>query len=524
MVGVQRLNLSRLGRLWLAAVAGLFPVIQVPFAEDGYILPRALLLLVACAVGLSLSCTSTGGPRIWRTWPLGLPAVAVAGAALLAMAFSVSPTTSLVGQYLRYESAVVRVGYPVLFLVTACLLWGGGAGDRRRVLSWFVVGCCVASIEALWEWIAFRYGLLGGIARPDGNLGNAALLGVLDAMAMAILVGRLVRRQWRWSPVLLVVLGGLAASTSRSAWLAALLAGLVVAGLRVPRRRLPWAAAGAVLLVLLVVAGLAAGSLATLNSDPYQLRLMLWERVLPMIRERSLFGWGEDTMGLVFGAYSHGFLPGVTFDRAHSQLLDLTAAEGLVGLAASGWFWSAYALGMLRGGRWRIEECGALLAAILAYTVWAAVNFDWVPATGPLWLLAGAGWASAREPGSGEAAAARRPSLPVLAVATAALAASVYFGILPMLADIAYHAGRPAQAVTLYPLQARYHRALGEQLVAAGRLADGAAELRRAGDLGDDSAATWVELGDAERALGNRKEAGAAYARARAIDPAISTP
>jgi hypothetical protein len=48
-----------------------------------------------------------------------LPAIAVAFAALLAMAFSVSPAASLVGQYLRYESAVVRVGYLLLLGVTA---------------------------------------------------------------------------------------------------------------------------------------------------------------------------------------------------------------------------------------------------------------------------------------------------------------------------------------------------------------------------------------------------------------------
>ena len=510
-------------RFWPALVVGLFPVFQIPFAEDAYILPRVFLLLVACAVGTLLGNLVLKQLEVSLVSPLGLPALAIAIAALLALAFSVSPWASVAGQYLRYESAVVRVGYVLVFGVTVWLLTGAGEADRRRVISWFLAGCCISSIEAVWEWIAYQHGLLGGLARPDGNLGNAALLGVLDAMAVPVLLARLLGRAWRWAPVLVVVLAGLLSSTSRSAWLGALLGGLVVAGLSVPRRHIPWAVAGAVLAVL-AAAILAGGWLANLNADPYSLRLALWKRVVPMIADRPLFGWGEDTMGLVFGTFAHGFLPGLTFDRAHSQLLDLAVAEGLVGLAAGAWFWSAYAVGMLRAGRWRMEENGSLLAALLAYSAWAAINFDWVPATAPLWLLAAVCWSSAHQPDSQEAPAGWRAPRPMLAAGLATLAGAIYFGILPVVADIAYHAGRPEQAVQLDPLQARYHRALGEQLVAAGRFPAGIAELHRAGDLGDDDGATWVELGDAERVLGDEAAARAAYSRAKAINPAITTP
>ncbi len=509
-------------------MVGLFPVLQVPLAVDAYILPRVTLLLVAGAVGLILCGAFGEDLRISAPKALERPAIAVAAAALLALAFSISLSTSLVGEYLRYESAVVRVGYVLLLLVTLWLLAGGSTVERRRVLSWFLIGCCVASLEASWEWIAFRYGLVGGLERADGNLGNAALLGVLDAMAAPILLGRVLRGGRRWAPVLLVVLAGLVASTSRSAWLGALLAGLVVVGLWVPRRHFRWAAAGS-LLVLLAAGALAAGRLAALNSDPYTLRLAIWERVVPMVAARPLVGWGEDTLGLVFGAYARGLLPGITFDRAHSQLLDLLVAQGLVGLAAAVWFWSAYAIGMLRGGRWRLEENGSLLAALLAYLAWAAVNFDWVPATGPLWLLAGVGWSAAHKPGPSTPSGGRSTrsgalAAGLLAAGLPAVAGAVYFGILPLAADIAYHADQPQQSVRLDPLQARYHRALGEQLVASGRVAAGAVELRLAGDLGDADATTWVELGDAERTLGDPAAARAAYSRAKAIDPAITTP
>ena len=500
-------------------LGGLFPVLQVPFAVDAYVLPRVFLLLAGGAVGLLLAGDRQGSALA----PLRRPAVAVAIAALLAAAFSVSPWASLAGQYLRYESATVRLGYLILFGASARLLTGAEEPDRRRVVSCFLLGCGLASAEAAWEWFAFRYALPGGLGRPDGNLGNAALLGAIDAMAVPLLLGRLLSRGWRWTPVLILVLAGLAASTSRAAWLAALLSGVVVAVLRMPRRLLPWtAAAGGLLLLAAVV--LAVAPLGGLNSDPYSLRPQLWARVLPMIFARPVLGWGEDTMGLVFGGYSNGFLPGLTFDRAHSQLLDLAVAQGLVGVAASAWFWGAFAWGILPGGRWRAEECAAILAALLAYTAWAAVNFDWVPATAPAWLLAGVCWASARRSTSARQRVGRTARLARIGGGIAGSAAAVAFGVLPIVADVAYHAGEPAAAVRLDPLQARYHRALGERLVATGQIMAGAAELRRAGELGEDTARTWVQLGDAERVLGHQAAARAAYARARAIDPSISTP
>jgi hypothetical protein len=72
-----------------------------------------------------------------------------------------------------------------------------------------------------------------------------------------------------------------------------------------------------------------------------------------------------------------------------------------------------------------------------------------------------------------------------------------------MAADLALYAGRPAVAVRLDPLQARYRAALGTL--------DG---LRRAADLGDPNPSTYVDLGDAEARAGNHKAAAAAYRRA----------
>jgi hypothetical protein len=61
---------------------------------------------------------------------------------------------------------------------------------------------------------------------------------------------------------------------------------------------------------------------------------------------------------------------------------------------------------------------------------------------------------------------------------------AVAFGVLPVIADIAYYRGDPRLAVRLDPLQAQYHTALADRLEADGDPTAAAAERRRATQLG----------------------------------------
>src|SRR5207302_885757 len=93
-----------------------------------------------------------------------------------------------------------------------------------------------------------------------------------------------------------------------------------------------------------------ASRLGSLHADTGAARLHVWRDTLGLVAARPLFGWGPDTFGLVFGRFVTGdWEPGVTFDRAHNLVLDLWAAQGLVGLAACGSFFLVWAVGCFRG-------------------------------------------------------------------------------------------------------------------------------------------------------------------------------
>ena len=515
----MRTLLGRLGDYLPAAIALGLPTAFLPAAEDSFILPRVSIVVAGACLGAGIALLSPGGPGLGRLrWPL----IAGVGAAVLAFFFSISWPLSFAGSYTRYESLPVRIAYLGLFAGAVWLI--RSRRSRGWVVAALVFGTGVACLESLLQFAQqVPY-------RPDGNLGNANLLGALIAMALPLAISRGLRGDRftvAWWMGAAVLGAGLYVSTSRSGGLGALAGCLALLVFSLRGRA---AAIGAIASVAVIGAALVVivlSPLQFLNDDPSRLRIHLWEDGLRMIAARPLTGWGEDSTGLAFGQFLTGdWSPGITFDRIHSGLLDTAAMQGLLGVAAI-----AVILVILFRGAWRARfasEVGALAAACVGYTVWVLFNFDWAPATGAFWLLAGTAWSAVRAaeidhvtpavvaPATKIPAAWRSGAAVVMALAAIGL------GALPLLADTWYLQGQADLAVRIDPLQARYHWALGEALVAHGSPSQGVDEMTRAADLGETEPGLYVELGDAEAQLGRVTSARRDYQRALKIDPYYS--
>jgi O-antigen ligase len=508
--------LERLGTYLPAAIALALPTVFIPNLYDEFILPRVSIVIVGACLGAGLALLLPGGRGLGSLrWPL----IAAAAAALLAFAFSVSWPLSLAGAYTRYESLPVRLAYLGLLAAPVWLL--RGERSREVVAAAFVFGTSIASLEALFQWA-------GGVDfRPDGNIGNANLLGALIAMALPLAVARGLRGDrfvvaW-WLGALLMV-GGVYVSTSRSGGLGALV-GCLALFVFAFRDKL-WSAVTAIAASAVVAAALWAivlGPLGHLNNDPARSRLQLWPDALHMIAARPLTGWGEDATGLTLGRFvSADWVPGVIYDRTHSGILEIAATQGIVGLVALGWV-----LFVLARGIWRYrfsDSVAALGAACIGYTVWVLFNFDWAPATGAFWLLAGTAWSGVREAAeqppvvaASDAPASAGPGRSVAALAFAL--AAIWLGVMPVLAEAWDWQGRDDLAVIIDPLQSHYHWDLGHMRLTSGDLASGIAELRRAADLGETDPQLYVDLGDAEMQAGDQAAARRAYEMALHIDP-----
>jgi O-antigen ligase len=514
---------ERLGNWFPVLVAAALPTLFLTNLVDAYILPRAAVVIAGACLGAGLALLTRGNRGLGGLrWPLA----AAAAAGLLAFAFSVSWPLSLIGSYTRYESLPMRVAYLGLLAMPVWLLRTQAA--RTAVIAALIAGTTVASVMAISQ--------LHAPFRPDGNLGNANLLGVLIAMALPLCLVQMVRLNWfttfAWMFAALMV-GGLIVSTSRSGALAAL-AGCAAVGVFRLRRWAAVIAGGAA--TALVVAGLLSivvGPLRDLNGDPGPTRIHLYPDAARMVEARPLTGWGEDATGLVFGRYLSGdWSPGVTFDRAHSGPLDEAATQGLVGLGALGWVLVVLFRGLWRWRFVRLEltvgghrlasfSVGAIAAACVAYSVWVLFNFDWAPATGVFWLLAGLGWSAVRAQAGQDVPEPPQQVQQVgrLAGALALVLVAIAFAVMPVLAEAWYAQGRSDLAVRADPLQSQYHRALGEELIAQGSHSEGLAELRLAANLGATDPALYVELGDEDLHAGNVAQARADYRMALTIDP-----
>src|SRR5712691_6472678 len=206
--------LERLGNYLPAAVALALPTVFIPNAVDSFILPRVSIVIGGACLGTGLALLLPGGPGLGQ---LRLPLIAAAAAALIAFALSVSWPLSLAGAYTRYESLPVRLSYLGLLATSVWLI--RNERGREWVVAAFVFGTSVASLEALLQAAAaFDF-------RPDGNVGNANLLGALVAMAFPVCVARGFRGDRflvAWWIGAAVMAGGLYVSTSRSGGLGAL--------------------------------------------------------------------------------------------------------------------------------------------------------------------------------------------------------------------------------------------------------------------------------------------------------------
>lgn len=521
---------ERLGNWFPVLVAAALPISFLPGLVDAFILPRTAIAIAGATLGTGLALLIPGKPSLGN---MRLPLALAAAGALIAFAFSVSWPLSLAGSYTRYESLPVRLAYLGLLAVPVWLLRTELA--RTWVVVALVLGTTVSSVEAIFQWLG------SAPYRPDGNLGNANLLGALIAMALPLAVAQMFRPgrfTSGWWAAAAIMGGGLVASTSRSGAVAALAGclALVVFALRGRPAVLAGiggaGVVGAALVVILV------SPLRDLNGDPGPTRIHLYHDGLQMLAARPLSGWGQDTTGLVLGRFLTGdWSPGVLFDRLHSGLLDLAATQGLLGVVTLG----AVVVVMFRGlwrGRFAAAAAqatrpaigpisvGSIAAACVAYTVWVLFNFDWAPATGVFWLLAGVGWSAVRARAVTDVARAPdtidlRLSRYVerVAGALALVLVAIALAVMPVLAEAWYAQGRADLAVTVDPLQSQYHRALGEALLAQGSRGEGLAELRRAAKLGATDPALYVEIGDEELRNNDVAQARADYRMALTIDP-----
>lgn len=194
--------------------------------------------------------------------------------------------------------------------------------------------------------------------RAFSTLGNPNILAGFLVMSIGLAIGAIfesARAQVRQSAALAVplMIGCIAATFSRGAWVALGIMGLAAAALK-GRRAILIGVAGIVLAAILV--SFAHGdvmerlrSIANPADSSANLRLLLWESTWNMIVDRPLLGWGWTSYPRICLDYNvYVREENSTIYHAHNTFLHYAAEIGIAGMLAFTWAWLAMMFQLLK--------------------------------------------------------------------------------------------------------------------------------------------------------------------------------
>jgi putative inorganic carbon (hco3(-)) transporter len=318
--------------------------------------------------------------RAQARWPLWQPVVAFSAVTVVSAVSSGHPGTAL----LASKSLLLVAA----LYVTATVV--RDAEDADRFVAGLTLVLTVAAGVGLLQvelcpgpgapereprWLYHRCDRAHGFFSIYMTLAGVLLLGLLAGLPR-LLSGPASR--WGWRPVAwLVMLAGLVATYTRSAWIGFGVGVLVVVA---AVRRGRWLLVGG--LVLLIVGGLAAPyqlrqrvlSIADPQHEGMRERVYMWRSGLAMWRDHPLLGVGP---GGVKREYPRYALPEASKQRTshvHNAPLQILVERGILGLAAWVWLWVAFFVFAIRRLR-RLPPAAAAERALVVGSLAAIAGF-----------------------------------------------------------------------------------------------------------------------------------------------------
>ncbi|BAN01439.1 hypothetical protein YM304_11250 [Ilumatobacter coccineus YM16-304] len=393
-----------------ASIVGLDPDGWYPFSVAKWWLVVVAVLGVASAVAWS------GGAR-----------ASCAGFGRMHGALLVLVSVTTVSGFAALDGRTAWIGTPIrhlgvaawwLFAVALCV---GSAvarhrGDARQVQWGVVLAGAVLAAYAMWELVFGRpIDIDVSSDRLGGTYGSPAYLGAACCVLVPVAIGLAADREL--SPtrrgVASAVGVGLVFATvgsgSRAAFVGLLATAVVVAVVRRGtiaagvRRFAGWRVVGIVAAVVGVAGGVAVavGRGVFERSAGFGTRFDEWGLALRAIAERPLLGAGPEgyriaAFELVDDDYVRRFGERVMVDRAHSGVLDVAVASGLVAALLYAALMLAVGVTAVRLiGRGGASDVG-LGAGLLAFAIGQQFVFPIAEIDPVFWLLVGVGAVRAR--------------------------------------------------------------------------------------------------------------------------------
>ncbi len=482
------MNIIEAGIIGFVAV---YPLLVNPLSSPVFGLPKLtfLKLFSLAIIALYLARSIRTGRFAWTVSTMRLPLAAFFALVFISGLQSVSPPTSLQGQYGRWEGLSTLACYGALYLIAHNV-----AADKKLLKPLFVallISSMLVSTVAIIEYVWTNPFLLfakvycaAGFGQPNAfesgrsmaTFGNSMFLGAYCTLIIPLIVSYLSSRDKNTAPRALPYLAlflstiALLVTFGRAAWLGTA-AGVILVGWfnwsTIKSSKPQMLLLVAILLIALAGVGVTgttyslsgrAASIVKIEGSSLT-RIQMWKASLPLVADSPLLGSGPDTFKYVFGKHKprgwtqHADDP--LLDRAHNDALQTVVTSGMISLVAYLWIVIMFiGLGIrkLCTARSRRESwlAAGLLGALLAYWIQLQFNFSHFSIAPLFWIFLGLESRLLFTPGQSRIVeTGLEGSKKPLAVSFIVIACT-YLAILssmPLVADIHFARGRDLESV-----------------------------------------------------------------------------
>lgn len=338
---------------------------------------------------------------------------------VLSTIFSYAPLHSIWGSYTREEGLIALLMYVVLFFTAKDLF-----NIQIKHIKLFVFSCAIVSSIAILQMMQidvikifipeYFYG-----TRITSTIGNRNFLGSYLTLIFPFSFWLyLQENKIKYLLISNIIYLALLVSITRSAWLGSMLSFIVFMYIYYVKEKNKINTQNLVLLLISLVlttvifdfysggkvflrfltitqdvsAGIGVSNEFQTNSA--SLRMYIWTIVLKLIKERPLFGWGPDTLGLVFREkyYAQAVVEtGIKLihDKAHNEYLQIAFASGLPALL----FYLSFITSILKKTWTNISNNQIMIplySSIVGYLLQAFFNISVISVAYIFWIFLGA--------------------------------------------------------------------------------------------------------------------------------------
>jgi O-antigen ligase len=395
------------------------PLIFLPNQSfiDNYYFPKHVIILVCSILFVLQIWLSRKNLKELFVWDKTTKAILVYLAIItVSLLFAVDPVMSISGNSIRQEGYATIIMYVMMFFAaraTIKLDW--------KIYAGMLLGATIIALYGILQKFGIEFFRLESIRPPYityGTIGNRNFLG-----SFLVLMIPFAAHFWYAAAkktALLsyaILLFCLFATLSRGPWLGAIGALSTYVALRFLLYKEKTFLRKSIIFILVTFVTILAyfllfgDSLVSrflmiffdfwkillndpASSDAGSYRWFIWSKVMELIKERPIFGFGISNLGIVFKSryavdIAHVFGYVVVIDEAHNEYLDIAVSSGIPSMIAYLYFLFTITIGRFKIPKYLDGFNLPILAAIVGYMIQAFFNLSIISVAYLFWIFLG---------------------------------------------------------------------------------------------------------------------------------------